>query len=116
MRKVRMGHDAWQALADAAGPAHVPRAGPPTPRRKHVSVTNGDGGDYTAEEVEFMLAMDRYKRDHRRPWPDCRDVLLVLKSLGYERRPGPGRCPDDDPAAARTSSAIRISRNAVCEP
>ncbi len=39
-----------------------------------------------SEEVkEFMLAMSRFKRLHRVLNPDCRDVLAVLKSLGYAK-------------------------------
>lgn len=40
---------------------------------------------YTADEVEFMLAMDNYKRENRRPYPTGAEVLHVLKSLGYRR-------------------------------
>lgn len=43
------------------------------------------GGDYTDEEREFMCAMDRFKRDNRKPYPDCRDVLQVARSLGYRK-------------------------------
>lgn len=41
--------------------------------------------DYSAEEAEFMAAMEAYKRSHRRPFPTCREVLAVVKSLGYSR-------------------------------
>lgn len=44
-----------------------------------------DGREYTAEQVEFMMAMENYKRRNRVPYPDCRDVLRVLKSLGYRK-------------------------------
>ena len=44
------------------------------------------GADLSREEVEFALAMDRYKRDHSRPFPTWHEVLAVLKSLGYEKR------------------------------
>lgn len=40
---------------------------------------------YTDEEREFMVALDKYKRDNRRPFPTCSDVLGVLKSLGYSK-------------------------------
>ena len=43
------------------------------------------GAELTKEEVEFCMAMDRYKRAHRRPWPTCSEVLHVLKSLGYRK-------------------------------
>jgi hypothetical protein len=40
---------------------------------------------YTEEEITFMKAMDRYKRDHRRPFPTWSEVLRVLHALGYRR-------------------------------
>ncbi|MFM8271467.1 MAG: hypothetical protein ACKODX_03950 [Gemmata sp.] len=41
--------------------------------------------DYSDEETEFMKAMDRYKRENRRPFPTWSEVLEVLRSLGYRR-------------------------------
>jgi len=41
--------------------------------------------DYAAEEVEFMQALDHYKRTSGRMFPTCSEVLEVLKSLGYRR-------------------------------
>jgi hypothetical protein len=44
-----------------------------------------DGSQYDADAVEFMLAMDRYKRVARRPYPTAADVLAVARSLGYRK-------------------------------
>lgn len=41
--------------------------------------------DYTDEEREFMIALDRYKRENHRPHPTCVEVLQVLKNLGYSK-------------------------------
>jgi hypothetical protein len=41
--------------------------------------------DYSEEETAFMKAMDRYKRDNRRPFPTWSEVLEVLRSLGYRK-------------------------------
>lgn len=41
--------------------------------------------DYSAEEVEFAVALDNYKRRARRPYPTNREVLRVLISLGYRK-------------------------------
>ena len=62
----------------------------PTPRPKPPRLTAGPeenfpGCDYTAEEVEFLRAIDRYRRTRRRPYPTCREVLAVLVSLGYRK-------------------------------
>lgn len=35
--------------------------------------------------LEFITAIDDYKRLHQRPFPTWSEVLEVLKSLGYER-------------------------------
>jgi hypothetical protein len=43
------------------------------------------GADYTAAEIEFLMAMDRYKRERRRPFPTWPEVLAVAKGLGYRR-------------------------------
>lgn len=45
---------------------------------------------YTADEVEFMTAMDRFKREMRRPFPTWAEALGVLKSLGYAKPPAEG--------------------------
>ena len=34
--------------------------------------------DYSEEEMEFMRAMERYKRENRRPFPTWSEVLEVL--------------------------------------
>jgi hypothetical protein len=41
--------------------------------------------DYTDDEIEFMKAMDQYKRDNRRPFPTWSEVLEVLQALGYRK-------------------------------
>lgn len=62
--------------------------------------------DYNDEETEFMKAMDRYKRENRRPFPTWSEVLEVLRSLGYRRvaeptaLPGGKREPGASPAPA----------------
>lgn len=37
------------------------------------------------EVLEFIQAIDEYKRIHRRPFPTWSEVLEVLKTLGYTR-------------------------------
>ena len=44
-----------------------------------------DSGELTLEEVEFIRAIDRYKRTHNRPFPSWSEVLLVIKQLGYTK-------------------------------
>lgn len=40
---------------------------------------------YESEEREFLLAVERYKREKRRPFPTLAELLYVLKSLGYRK-------------------------------
>jgi hypothetical protein len=55
-------------------------------RRRLIDPTTCDR-DYEAAEVEFMLAMQEYKKQSGRMFPTWSEVLEVLKSLGY-RKPG----------------------------
>ncbi|MBX3464176.1 MAG: hypothetical protein KF830_13465 [Planctomycetes bacterium] len=38
-----------------------------------------------AEVLEFIEALDRFKRQHGRPFPSWSEVLMVLRDLGYRR-------------------------------
>jgi hypothetical protein len=39
-----------------------------------------------ADVLEFIAALDRFKKRHSRPFPSWSEVLLVLRELGYEKR------------------------------
>jgi hypothetical protein len=54
-------------------------------RRRQIDPTTCER-DYTPEEVEFMGAMDSYKRRSGRMFPTCSEVLEVIKSLGYAKQ------------------------------
>lgn len=43
------------------------------------------GEDLTLDQLEFALAMDRYKRRWCRPEPSWHEVLAVLVALGYRK-------------------------------
>lgn len=38
-----------------------------------------------AEALEFIAAIERFKKQHSRPFPSWSEVLLVLRQLGYRR-------------------------------
>ncbi len=64
----------------------------------------------SAEELEFINAMNAYKHAHDRPFPTWSEVLHVLRALGYSRssralRPGESDASDasDDAGDAPTS-------------
>lgn len=43
------------------------------------------GSTITDDVQEFVMAMDRYKREHHRPFPTWSEVLEVARSLGYRK-------------------------------
>jgi len=53
-------------------------------RRRQVDPTTCER-DYNDEEINFMKAMDLYKRANRRPFPTWSEVLEVLYALGYRK-------------------------------
>ena len=53
-------------------------------RRRQIDPTTCER-DYTDDEVEFMHALDRYKRASGRMFPTCSEVLEVIRSLGYAK-------------------------------
>ncbi len=53
-------------------------------RRRQIDPTTCER-DYTFEEIEFMNALDAYKRNSGRMFPTCSEILEVLLSLGYAK-------------------------------
>ena len=53
-------------------------------RRRFVDPTTSER-EYTKAEMEFMLAMNDYKRRSGRMFPTWSEVLEVLRALGYEK-------------------------------
>jgi hypothetical protein len=53
-------------------------------RRRQIDPTTCER-DYSGEEIEFMKAMDDYKRQSGRQFPTWSEVLEVIRSLGYRK-------------------------------
>ena len=53
-------------------------------RRRQIDPTTCER-DYSEQEVEFMNAMDEYKRKSGRMFPTCSEVLEVIRELGYTK-------------------------------
>jgi hypothetical protein len=53
-------------------------------RRRQIDPTTCER-DYTDDEVEFMNAIDDYKRKSGRMFPTCSEVLEVLRGIGYQK-------------------------------
>lgn len=62
------------------------------PRRRQIDPTTCER-DYSDDEIEFMSAMDVYKRVNGRMFPTCSEVLEVLRALGYIKGPKTPQIP-----------------------
>jgi len=74
-----------------------------TKRRRQIDPTTCER-DYSGDEVEFMQAMDAYKRKNGRMFPTCSEILEVIRDLGYSR---PSRIAD--PVALVDSIAANLA-------
>jgi hypothetical protein len=54
-------------------------------RRRQIDPTTCER-DYTPDEIEFMQAMDEYKRRNGRMFPTCSEILEVVRDLGYAKQ------------------------------
>jgi hypothetical protein len=63
--------------------------------------------DYSDDETDFMKAMDRYKRENRRPFPTWSEVLEVLRSLGYRKVAEPTDLPGTKKPQAEAAKAAQ---------
>jgi len=52
------------------------------PRRRQIDPTTCER-EYSDPEIQFMQAIDAYKRSSGRMFPTCSEVLEVIKNLGY---------------------------------
>ena len=68
------------------------------PRRRQIDPTTCER-DYSADEIEFMHALDAYKRTSGRMFPTCSEILEVIRGLGYSRSIGDAAAEICPPAA-----------------
>lgn len=57
-------------------------------RRRQIDPTTCER-DYSEDEVEFMRALEAYKRASGRMFPTCSEVLEVIRNLGYIKQSVP---------------------------
>ena len=55
-----------------------------THRRRQIDPTTCER-EYNVQEIEFMKAMDEYKRLSGRMFPTCSEILEVIHKLGYRQ-------------------------------
>ena len=53
-------------------------------RRRQIDPTTCER-EYSDDEIQFMHALDAYKRTSGRMFPTCSEILEVLRGLGYIR-------------------------------
>ena len=53
-------------------------------RRRQIDPTTCER-EYSNNEIEFMKAMDEYKRASGRMFPTCSEILEVLTKMGYRK-------------------------------
>ena len=53
-------------------------------RRRQIDPTTCER-DYTPDEIEFMTAIDKYRRESGRPFPTWSEVLEVVRAIGYQK-------------------------------
>jgi hypothetical protein len=70
-----------------------------TQRRRQIDPTTCER-DYSNEEIEFMQALDEYKRKSGRMFPTCSEILEVVRAMGYERRTAVATIVEEIPIAA----------------
>jgi hypothetical protein len=82
---------------EASGNANVAPHRPKVPRRRQIDPTTCER-DYSQDEIEFMQALDEYKRRNGRMFPTCSEILEVVRGLNYVKQP-----PILDPPVATNS-------------
>ena len=85
-------HQPWSAMRRYRRAQNAAEKRKNSERRRLIDPTTCER-DYNDDETEFMKAMDRYKRENRRPFPTWSEVLEVLRSLGYRRVAEPTALP-----------------------
>lgn len=59
----------------------------------HVTVTSET--EYSDDEREFLLAVEKYKRERKRPFPALSEVLAIARSLGWRKVEPAGPLPGE---------------------
>lgn len=59
-----------------------------SPEPKQAEATPAKPNEMPADVLEFIQAIDDYKRHNNRPFPNWSEVLEVVKALGYEKSAG----------------------------
>jgi hypothetical protein len=93
----RIGVDRRQQSADESGYTGPERRAQPIERRTGLERRRGPGrrrsddrrsaeeGEMTAEQFEFVMAIETYKKVNKRLYPTWTEILEVMQQLGYRK-------------------------------
>lgn len=89
-------------------------------KRKQIDPTTCER-DYSADEIEFMQALESYKKSSGRKFPTCSEILEVVRSLGYQRPMGmesghPTTCSSpaaNSPVSSKVASAAESTLDEI---
>lgn len=107
LRKARARKAAAQPAPEPVPAPESPAAGALKPHEKGVALATqrtAEGArrridpttserEYSDEEREFLRAVDRYRRECKRPWPTATELLQIAVSLGYRKVAPAGPLP-----------------------
>lgn len=91
----RIGGDRRNKPANFEGPERRKTPRRQVERRRLIDPTTCER-DYSNDEIEFMKAMDEYKRKSGRMFPTWSEVLEVVRALGYAK-PEHAAAPETQP-------------------
>ncbi len=75
-------------------------------RRRQIDPTTCER-DYTDAEIEFMQALDEYKRQSGRMFPTCSEILEVIQKLGYQKASESATCCDGSDATTKHEQLLQ---------
>jgi len=90
---------------NASAATKVAAVRPKVPRRRQIDPTTCER-DYTDDEIEFMQALDEYKRRNGRMFPTCSEILEDIRSLDYIKQPPVLQPQADNDEAVNVASEI----------
>ncbi len=84
-------------ISDKAGKSFLERREAIVARRCDLDRRRGPGvrrseerkaaeeGQMTDEQFEFLMTVEQYKKENRRPFPTWTEILEVMKAMGYRK-------------------------------
>jgi hypothetical protein len=79
--------DSIRAEQETIPMAHRDPSRPKRSQRGHPSTSSDK--IYSDRQLEFLKAVEAYKRDHKRSWPTWCELLDIVDSLGYRQVASP---------------------------